>query len=75
MFPQDSQGGTPFGSSGGPFGGGFGSEPPLDGMFGQPSLGDGFDFDESQLFGGRRHGEDVINIGLHFHEKLRGMKG
>ncbi|MFH1047669.1 MAG: hypothetical protein V1738_05170 [Patescibacteria group bacterium] len=75
MFPLDSQSGGQFGPPGGSFGGNFGSQPPQDDIFGQSSIGGGFDFDEGDLSSFfNRKTTDVIGIGLHFHEKLRKMK-
>jgi len=74
MFPSDSQGGNSFGSQGDSFGGGFGEGPPADDSFGQSPFDDGFGFDEQSFLSALRLKNDVIGIGLHFHEKLRKMR-
>ncbi len=74
MFPSDSQGGNSFGPPEGSFGGGFGSEPPSDDMFSQMPQDDGFGLTEQDLLSVFRKKQDVIGIGLHFHEKLRKIK-
>ncbi len=73
MLPSDFQGGGPFGPPDGSFGGGFGSEPPSDDMFGQMPMDEEFGFIEQELLKSSSR-KDVIGIGLHFHEKLRKMK-
>jgi hypothetical protein len=71
MFPSDSQGGNPFDSSGGSFGGDFGAGPPSDNPFDSSSFDDGLSLEEQALFDSWRRQSDVIRIGLHFHERLR----
>lgn len=76
MFPgQNDQSGTPFDASGGSFmGGSTGGPPPADGIFEsafeslEDQLGDDIDLP------GEADSHEFLTIGLHFFERMKGMK-
>jgi hypothetical protein len=71
MFSSNFQNGNSFKGANGPFSGGPGEQPPLDSSLNQTPFGGEIDFADLNLL--EEHGSDdkVIDIGLHFHEKLR----
>ncbi|MBU0625040.1 hypothetical protein KKF05_01715 [Patescibacteria group bacterium] len=73
MFSSGFQGGDLFGSPGTPPDHGFGDQSPMNGHFGQSPFENDFDFDGLNFLDIASRNEEVIDIGLHFHEKLRGL--
>jgi hypothetical protein len=75
MFPgQDGQFGAPFDPNGGGLPGGVGGPPSADSMFESFLEGDGDESDVPSVVTREQRDEDVLAVGLHFFERMKGMR-
>ena len=75
MFPgQDGQFGAPFDPNGGDLPGGIGGPPGADAMFESFLEGDADEAGSSAEAARGPREDDVFAVGLHFFEKMRGLR-